>query len=517
MKRTLCLFLLIAALAPAVSRADVVLPNVIGSNMVLQRDAALPIWGWASPGEEVTVTLGSDNKASATADAGGRWQVKLAPVKSGGPLDMTVAGKNTIKLTNILIGEVWVGSGQSNMEWSVTASMNPQEEISAATYPKIRLFLVPKVPSGTPARDVNARWVECSPATVGSFSAVLYYFGRKLNKDLDVPMGLIATSWGGTRIEPWIPPVGFASEKSLEKESQQLEAVRKTYQKMLQTNVPLVREWLTAAEKAAASGGDVPDMPILPAHPLNSNGAPTGLYNGMVHPIAPFAIRGAIWYQGESNLGAAMHYHDLMKGLIGGWRKVWGQGDFPFGFVQLAPFKYGNAPETNLPQIWEAQTATLSVPNTGMAVTTDIATVGNIHPPNKQEVGRRLALWALANTYGKKELAYSGPIYDSMSVELDQIKIKFKHADGGLKSRDEKPLSWFAIAGEDKKFVPATAKIEGNTVVVSSSQVSTPVAVRFGWNQIAEPNLANQDGLPASPFRTDNWDGAALGFPGDKK
>jgi len=497
----------------SIAQADVTLPNVIGSNMVLQRDIPLNIWGWATPGEKVTVTLG-DAKVDATANDAGEWKAKLPPQKSGGaPLEMTVAGKNTIKLTNILIGEVWVGSGQSNMEWSVSNSNNPKEEIAGANFPKIRLFLVSLVPSGEPARDVNASWKECSPATVPSFSAVLYFFGRDIHKELDVPVGLIATSWGGTRIEPWIPPAGFASEKDLKGEGENVAKVQAAYQQAVKTQLPAFKAWLESAEKSATAGQPIAPPPSLPKHPLNSNGQPTGLYNGMVHPIAPFGIRGALWYQGESNLGQGMKYYTLMRGLVQGWREVWGQGEFPFLFTQLAPYKYG-AKETALPEIWEAQTASLQIPNTGMAVLTDITNLTDIHPRNKQDVGKRLARWALNKTYGKTDVVVSGPLYDSKVVEEGRIKIKFKHAEG-MKARDDKPLTWFAIAGDDKLFVQAEATIEGDTIVVQSPKVPKPLAVRFGWHQLAEPNLVNKAGLPASPFRTDDWtDAASAPLPG---
>ena len=477
---------LLAACLPLAAHAKPRLPAVIGSNMVLQRDVPLTIWGWADAGEEITVTIGT-NKGTGKANAQGRWTVKLAPMKaSAEPLQMTIVGTETLTLTNILVGEVWLGSGQSNMQWSVAASSNSKEEIAAANYPKLRLFLVPLVPSGTPADDVKASWKECASTNISPFSAVAYFFGREIHKQLDVPVGMIATSWGGTRIEPWIPPVGFDSQPELKKE----------------------RDVVAAAVAAFAKAPEP-----KPKHPLNSNGAPTGLYNGMIHPLAPFAIRGALWYQGESNRGAGMHYTDLMKGLIQGWRTVWGLGDFPFLFVQLAPYNYGKG-ETLLPEIWEAQTETLKFPNTGMAVTTDIATVRDIHPPNKQEVGRRLALWAMANTYGKSDLVYSGPLFDSMTTEKGRVRLQFKHTGGGLVSRDGKMLSWFHVAGEDKKFVPALATIvDSKIVVVSAPEVPNPVAVRFGWNHIAEPNLSNKEGLPASPFRTDKWADAVMPAP----
>lgn len=510
----------VCAFAPLAARADVSLPEIIGSNMVLQAGKPVTVWGWADAGEEVTVSVG-DNKASTKADAAGEWKVELKPVAASDAVEMTVAGKNTIKLTNILVGEVWVGSGQSNMQWSVKASADPDAEISAANFPKIRLFLVPLVPSGTPAQHivptgraknpVEGSWVECSPENVVNFSAVLYYFGRHLHKELNVPVGLIATSWGGTRIEPWIPPAGWASQPELASDFETINRTNDTFNKQMLSHLKQLKSWVAAADGASAAGKKLPPFPSVPGHPLNSNGTPTGLYNGMVHPIAPFAARGAIWYQGESNNGMGMAYHTLMKGLIAGWRSVWNNPELSFYFVQLAPFKYGNNNGTNLAGIWEAQTATLSVPHTGMAVTTDIGNVADIHPKNKQEVGRRLALWALAKDYGKKDLVYSGPLFDSQTVELDSMRIKFKHTGTGLKSLDGKALTWFTIAGEDKKFVPATAKIEGDTVVVSSSKVITPVAVRFGFDQVAEPNLGNKEGLPASPFRTDTWDLAPTG------
>lgn len=513
--RALFTVLMLGSLTASAARADVTLPAVIGSHMVLQRDMPITVWGWASPNEEINITLG-EMRAKTTADAQGDWLVKLPGMRaSAEPLEMTIAGKNTIKLEDILVGEVWVGSGQSNMQWSVAASDQAQEEIAAADHPKLRLFLVPLVPAGTPAKNVNARWEVCTPQSIPNFSAVLYFFGRELHKSLDVPVGMIATSWGGTRIEPWIPPAGFESQQELEAERSQIGMMRANYQTALKTHREAIRSWLDAADAAAASGQPIPEPPGFPANPFNSNGAPTGLYNGMVHALVPFGIRGAIWYQGESNLGAGMHYHDLMKGLIQGWRKVWGQGEFPFLFVQLAPYKYGAAP-TLLPEIWEAQTATLSFPNTGMAVITDIGNTADIHPRNKQDVGKRLALWALAKTYGKDDLVYSGPLYESMSVEGDRVRLKFQHLGGGLKSRDGKPLDWFSIAGEDKKFVPATAAIDGDTIVVESPQVAQPAAVRFGWHQLAEPNLCNQAGLPASPFRTDRWSDAVNAEPAVK-
>lgn len=442
--------------------------------MVLQRDKSLPVWGWADAGEEVTVSIG-DAKESAKADENGEWRVDLPKMEAGGPHKLVVKGANTIELADVLVGEVWVCSGQSNMEWPVTRADNAQQEIAAAKYPNIRLFHVQRRPAGVPEDDVVAEWKAATPENIGGFSAVSYFFGRKLHQDLDVPVGLIATSWGGTRIEPWTPPAGFAAVPKLESIGQNVKRVSEEYEK------------LEDPKKK---------------HPLANAGQPTGLYNGMVHGLVPFAIRGAIWYQGESNRADGMMYHEKMKGLILGWRKVWKQDAFPFLYVQLAPFNYGGDSKM-LPEIWQAQLETLQIPNTGMAVITDVGNLKDIHPKNKQEVGRRLALWALATTYGKKDLVYSGPLFKKAEAEDGKIRVEFDHVGGGLTTRDDKPIDWFEVAGSDGKFIKAAAEIDGKSVVVSSDAVESPTAVRFGWNQDAEPNLTNKDGLPASPFRAE--------------
>ena len=425
--------------------ADVKLPAVIGSDMVLQRDVSIPIWGWADAGEEVTVTL--NGQAAATkADGEGRWKVKLPAMKADGKSHkLTVSGNNSIELTGILVGEVWVGSGQSNMEWRLVSTNGAKEAIAAAKHPQIRLFHVPKVQSKTPADDVKAAWQSCAPETAGSFSAVLYYFGLRLQKALGVPVGLINSSWGGSPIEPW-----------------------------------------TIDEEQSGR-----------------------MYNGMIAPLQPYAIRGAIWYQGETNVirKNGLKYRDKMEALIGGWRKSWNQ-DISFYFVQIAPFSGGGYQPGQLPALWEAQTASLKIPGTGMAVVTDLVdNIRDIHPRNKLDVGNRLALWALAKNYGKKDLVYSGPLYKSMQIKGKSIHLHFAHAGGGLKSRDGKPLSEFQVAGADGKFVAAKAEIEGNTVVVQAVGVDSPKHVRFGWHKAANPNLINKEGLPGSPFQTDGWSG----------
>ncbi len=450
--------------------AELKLPAIFSDHMVLQREKPIPVWGWDEPGTEVTVTLG-DQSVKAQADAQGRWKATLPARVAGGPLELTVKGTSEKAFRDVLIGEVWICSGQSNMEWPVAAAMNAKEEIASANYPRIRHIKIPHTPAATPQDDVKtAGWQVCSPKTVGGFTAVGYFYGRNLLQQLDCPIGLIGSNWGGTRIEPWTPPVGFQS-------------------------VPALKE---IADKLDEYPTRRPNGSIVHQSPL-------ALYNGMIHPLIPYAVRGAIWYQGESNNGEGMLYYEKMKALISGWRKVWNEPELPFYYVQLAPFRYGRRSPLDLPGIWEAQLKTLSVPHTGMAVTVDIGNVKDIHPRNKQEVGRRLALWALAKTYGKPIAVYSGPLYRKMKVEGNKIRIFFDHTGSGLASRDGKPLTWFTIAGADKKFVEAKAVIDGDTVVVSSEEVAKPVAVRFGWHDTAEPNLSNKEGLPASPFRTDQW------------
>ncbi len=496
--------------------ADVKLPSIFGNNMVLQRDIPAPIWGWAKPDEEVSIALVRHDgaviyKETKVTDQNGDWKFLLPATPVGGPYRISVVGSDTIKVTNtieftnILFGDVWVCSGQSNMGWTVNASKNSQEEIAAADYPNIRLFGIPNISSGLPKLDVNAEWRPTTPDSVRHFSAVAYYFGRHLYKELVVPIGLIDTSWGGTRIEPWTSPEGFKSVPALSSISDELADIDKNYRMQLPEKIKEIEEWIAETQSALESGGVILQMPEN-IHPLTPHQRPTALYNSMVHPFVPFAIRGALWYQGESNMREGMVYHEKMKALINGWREVWGQGDFPFYFVQLAPWGgYDRDDPTHLPKFWEAQTATLAVPNTGMVVTTDIGNIKDIHPRNKQDVGLRLALWALAKNYGKEGLVYSGPLYKSMQVEDNAIRISFDHVGSGLVSRDGESLTWFQIAGEDQQFVEAEATIDGDTVVVSSDSVESPVAVRFGWNQIAEPNLMNKEGLPTSPFRTDSW------------
>jgi len=499
--------LVLAAVFAAPAAADVSLPSVIGSHMVLQQDMPVKVWGWAKPGEEVTVTL-AGNHEKATANKRGEWKVELPKMKAGGPHKMTVKGTNTLTLDDILVGEVWVGSGQSNMQWSVRASANGFGEITEAKYPKIRLFLVPNVLSGVPKRNVDARWTACSPQTVPNFSAVLYFFGRHLHKELKTPVGLIASAWGGSRIEPWTPPPGFAGVDEVANVSDQVRTSQLAYLGKVKTAAANdsgkeADAWLRAAREAAKNDDLLPTPPAglaLPGgHALAGWSSPTSMYNAMINPIVPFAARGAIWYQGESNMSEGMLYYHKTRALVEGWRKVWGQKKFSFYWAQIAPFRYGTGSHV-LPLLWEAQTTAMSIPDTGMAVLTDIGSPYDIHPRNKQDVGKRLALWALAKDYGK-DVVYFGPLFKSMKVEGSRIRVFFDHVGSGLESRDGGALTSFEIAAGDD-FVQASAVIDGNSVVVSSDQVDKPTAIRFAWHQLANPNLQNKEGLPACPFRT---------------
>lgn len=496
-------------LAARPAAAEVRLPRVIGSHMVLQRDAEVPIWGWADPGEVVQIEW-REQTFKTTADDNGDWTVRLPATPAGGPHAMTIRSSNEIHLQDILVGEVWLCSGQSNMEWGIRSVANGEAELAQADHPRIRLFKVPKITAASPQSDLDAEWKVCTPQTLGTggwlnqgFSAVAYFFGRHLQGELDVPIGLIDSSWGGTRIEPWTPPVGFASIDSLADIARTIDEAGPAHAKAVADAVPAYEAWLPKARKALDAGEEIPSPPEWPRHPLDGSAQPTGIYNAMIHPLIPFGIRGAIWYQGESNYADGMLYHDKMKALIGGWRTVWKQSDFPFYFVQLAPFGKLYSGE-QLPRIWEAQAASLSIANTGMVVTVDIGDVADIHPANKHDVGKRLALWALAKDYGG-DVVFSGPLYESMSVEGSKIRLKFKHVGSGLRSRDGQPLTEFSIAGADQQFASAQAEIDGDTVLVWSDDVPDPVAVRFAWRQTAQPNLMNAEGLPASPFRTDGW------------
>lgn len=485
--------------------AAVKLPAIFGDHVVLQRDMKIPVWGWADPGEKISVRLGGGMPLEAAADEKGAWRVELPAMPAGGPHELTVTGTNVVTVRDVLIGEVWLCSGQSNMEWVVQNSLDPQKEAAAANLPAIRHIKVPLVPAATPQPDFRSSWQVCSPQTVGGFTAAGFFMARRLHEDLGVPIGLINASWGGTRIEPWTPAEGFSGLEKLrdiEQLVQRKQPGHPQYQERLKQHLAEVDAWSKGARAALEAQQSVAPSPGFPAElkPLTSHDEPTTLYNAMVHPYVGFAIRGAIWYQGESNHAEGGLYTEKMKALVGGWRKAWKQGDFPFYYVQIAPFQYGQENPLVLSTFWKAQQAVLEIPNTGMAGTGDIAELHDIHPKNKQEVGRRLALLALKQTYGRKEVVASGPVFKSLKAQGGKLRVTFDHAEGGLKSRDGQPLNWFEILGDETGFVKADAVIDGADVVLSSPAVAQPMAVRFGWHKVAEPNLANGAGLPAYPF-----------------
>lgn len=487
--------------------AEVKLPAVFGDHMVLQQQQKIRVWGWADANESVTVSIGS-SKETALPNASGRWQVELPPmVASKLPTTITVKGSNTIEIKDVLVGEVWLCSGQSNMEWTVAASANPHEEVAAAKYPLIRHIKVPLVQSNVPLDNFSASWQVCSPETAGNFTACGYYMARQLHKELDVPVGIVNSSWGGTRVEPWTPAVGFQRVEALQGIYQSV--IGRTpgtpqYRERLSTYIKAIEDWTSKAKTSVNSKEVLQPSPSYPAElaPYGSNQDPTMLYNGMIHALVGFPIRGALWYQGESNHDEGMLYFEKKKALINGWRELWGQGDFSFYFVQIAPFRYGDRDQTTLAKFWEAQTAVQSLPKTGMVVINDIATVNDIHPPNKQDVGYRLALLALKNDYGKKDLVANSPEFQSLETSGGSLKVRFKNAGGGLKTRDGKAPNNFEVVGAGSGgFQPANATIDGDTVTLVSDKVQSPVAFRFAWNMLAEPNLCGGTGLPVGACR----------------
>ncbi len=503
------ILLAVLALSPSNAVADVRLASVFGDHMVLQQQQKIKVWGWADKGESVTVTIGNPNATSkTTADDTGRWQVELPPMMaSTTPTKIVVEGKNIVEVKDVLVGEVWLCSGQSNMEWPVAASTNAQTEIAAANFPMIRHIKVPLVPSTVPLNSFNSVWQVCSPETAGGFTACGYFMARKLHQDLNVPVGLINSSWGGTRVEPWTPPVGFQRVDALQDIYQSV--VGRTpgtpqYQDRLAVHIKAIEDWTAKAKSLVNSAEPLAPSPNYPAEltPFASNQDPTMLYNGMIHSLVGFPLRGAIWYQGESNHTEGMLYLEKKRALIGGWRELWGQGDFPFYYVQIAPFQYGNEDPTILAKFWEAQAAVQQIPKTGMVVINDIATLQDIHPPNKQDVGLRLALLALKNDYGRSDVVANSPEFESVEVQPNSLRVHFRNTGGGLKTRDGKTPTHFEVIGVGSiGFQPAVATIDGDTVTLTSDKVKSPVAFRFAWHMLAEPNLTGGTGLPVGAFR----------------
>ncbi len=465
----------------SLSEAQVVLPPFFNCNMVLQQGIPIPVWGWASPGEKVSVTF---NNKTVTTKTGkdGKWKITLPSMNYGGPYNMVVKGSNLRTIENILIGEVWVCSGQSNMEFNLSSAINAQAEIAASDYPEIRLFTVKRRMAQTPMENLEeGEWWQCSPVSSPKFSAVAYFFGRALYQKLKVPIGLINTSWGGTVAETWTSPEAIAKNPDFAAKLEDLKKID-------------LAEYNKTNEKK-----------------LGPNSYPTLLFNGMINPLIPYGIKGAIWYQGEGNAGRAFQYRRVFSDMIKDWRAQWDQGDFPFLFVQLANFmKADSIPvESTWAELREAQSMTLALPKTGMASAIDVGNALDIHPKDKQTVGNRLALSALTVAY-RQPIENLGPVYKEMKIIGNTVEITFDHTVLGLKAKDKYGyVKGFTLAGTDHKFYWAKAMITGtNTLVVSSPDVNVPVAVRYGWaNNPDDVNLYNSKDLPADPFRTDKWKG----------
>lgn len=440
--------------------ANVRLPNIIGSHMVLQQQSEVTFWGWSDPQEKIMIQVPWDTTHYTTfGSRNATWQIKVKTPAAGGPYSITVTGRNTIVLEDVLVGEVWLCGGQSNMEWNVNGSMHP-DEAKTANNNKIRFFQVTKFTSDYPQDDVPGSWVVCTPETAKWFSAVGYFFGRKLYQTLNAPVGLISSNWGGTPAEVWTPKNAIDADPVLKADAENQQP----------------RDWWPNVSGKA--------------------------FNAMISPLTNFSIAGVLWYQGEANVGMYSNYPHLLTTMIGTWRKAWNK-EFPFYYVQIAPFSYGDNNVCALMR--EAQTTISTYPKTGMVVVSDLVeNVNDIHPRNKLDVGIRLANYALADTYGKSGIAYKSPQYKDMKVEKSKIRISFDNVPTGLKTSGGEPTEFY-IAGADQKFVKATAKIDGNTVVVSSKEVKNPVAVRFGFSNTATPNLSSKEGLPVNLFRTDNW------------
>lgn len=466
MRRTrpiLFFLLLFLITAPQVS-AKIWLPSILSDHMVIQRDSNTTIWGWTTaPDEVITVTGSWNNQPFEVKAPQGKWSVAIPTPQAGGPYTITIKGHETIVLKDVLVGEVWLCSGQSNMQWTPLMGLtNAEAEIEAANHPEIRFHTVQLQISDHPQDNSQGVWEVCTPDSFSNFSSVAYFFGRKLQKELGVPIGLINSSWGGTNVEVWIPGPKLESQKEL----------------------------LSSIES----------IPVAPWWPREASLS----YNAMIHPLIQHDIAGMIWYQGESNRPNAQFYQQAFTLLVEGWRELW-KKEFPVYLAQIAPFDYGSKTGLEGALVHEAQLkVSQSLPNAGLAVTNDIGNLKNIHPKNKQDVGLRLAYWALAKTYGKQNVTYSGPIYKEMTLSKKKAIIHFEHAEKGLKSADT-DLKEFYIAGADKKFYKAKARIKGATVEVWHPKVKEPVAVRFAFSETAQPNLYNQAGLPASGFRTDDW------------
>lgn len=512
-----------ACMLVSAASAEVRLPAIFSDHMVLQRGEELSVWGTASPGENVKVEF-AGQIATTKADGNGKWKARLAPLAANSkPANLVVTGENSVQIKDVLVGEVWVCSGQSNMQWTVSQSADAQKEVAAARFPGIRMFNVERETALQPKEDCKGRWLEATPQNAGQFSAVGYFFGRHLHQALDVPIGLINTSWGGTRVEAWTSRdalverpcardmladwekhvASFDAAKAAKLFDQQKANWQATVKKIQQDN---------AQRPPGQPKKTPPPAPRPPDNPGASPHRPSVLYNAMIAPLIPFGIKGAIWYQGESNQRRAMQYQELLPTMILDWRRRWND-QFSFHMVQLASFGNGRpiTKDPGVPDTWaelqEAQWLTaLTLPKCGIAVTNDIGEEKDIHPKNKQEVGRRLGLIALAKDYGRTATVYSGPTLKGSRVDGNKIRVQFEHVGGGLQTRDGKEPGHFQIAGADGTWHWARSRIEGSEVVAWSAAVKKPVGVRYAWASWPEgANLVNKEGLPASCFRTDEF------------
>jgi sialate O-acetylesterase len=496
------------------ARADVHLPDVINSSMVLQRDHAVPIWGTADPGETVTVTFAGQKK-NANADKDGKWLVRLKPLKANAtPATMTIQGKNKLELKDILVGEVWLVAGQSNMQRLLSETANFAEAIAAANHPTIRLFNVSRSVAFKHAAPPLALWQACSPESVKEFSAAGYYFGVELQKELNVPVGLINSSYGGSQAEAWTPVEYLLASPDLKPTVERTKIWDEERPRVKVQYDEAIKKWREDSDKAKAAGARPQPSPAVP-DALREYRIAASIYDGMVAPLIPFYIRGAFWYQGESNEARAQQYEILLPVMIKAWRERWGEGDFPFGIIQLPNYRDQKADPAD--EAWshirEAQRRTAQkTTNTGLIVTIDIGEAHDIHPKNKLDVGKRMASWALAEVYSRHS-AKSGPSFRSATPAGSELLLTFADVGQGLKTRDGGKLEEFAIAGADRKWYWAEAKIVGrNQVKVWSPSVSQPVAARYAFNNNPKnPNLTNDSGLPASPFRSDDWPGPTDG------
>lgn len=509
--KTPAIFLSFAlCLLPALSRAELKLPAIIGDHMVLQQKQANPIWGWDAPGTEVTVSFAGQEK-KATAGDDGKWTVKLDPLEANAdPATLKIEGSSSRVVKDVLVGEVWMCSGQSNMGWTVSGDWKWQVESLASNHPNLRLITVPRVGTQELQDDFNGSWTAATPESCRSFSAVGFFYGRYLHEILGIPVGLINNAWGGSAAEAWVrresleedPRFARLIESWVAREKQLQSAEEKArYEKALEA-------WKAKAEEAKAAGKPAPRRPASPDQLLSGNARPGNIFAGVVHPTLGYGMKGVIWYQGESNASRAHEYASLFPFMIEQWREEWGQGDFPFYWVQLADFRaeVDEPGDSQWAELRESQTKALSLPNTGQAVIIDLGEANDIHPKNKYDVAARLVRWALEKDYGIPNIVAQSPTFREMSIEGNKATLAFDHVSGGLRTVDVNEVHGFAICGEDRKWVWADARITGrDTIEVWSDEVAAPVAVRYAWAENPVCNVHSKDGLPLTPFRTDDF------------